>query len=169
MRAVAAAVVREPLDRMRERMLAKATLNALHHQIADHLAADPAGAGAPGNSLTVAGIEDKGGTNHLAVLEGDLKTVRGPAKVRPDRNNLAVVSTARRISHGLIAQRSESEIIQHQQIGFGELPEQCGASLHCGVARVPRRGVVGESSERRNLHGTPSARELRLSSFCRRR
>src|SRR5450432_1045432 len=47
MRPIAAAVVREPLNRMWHRGGPKAPFDALEHQIADHLTGDTAGAGMP--------------------------------------------------------------------------------------------------------------------------
>src|SRR5450755_4547120 len=49
MGAVTASVVREPLDRLRKAARSEAPLNTLEHQVADHLAADAAGACAPGH------------------------------------------------------------------------------------------------------------------------
>ena len=65
-RTIAAAVIREPLDGMRQRMFAEAPFDALHHQIADHFSADPSGACAPGDDLSIAGVEGKSGSHHLA-------------------------------------------------------------------------------------------------------
>src|ERR1700684_3899022 len=53
MRPIATAVVREPLHRMRQSAIAEASLDTLHHQIADHLPADTPGAGAPGYDLSI--------------------------------------------------------------------------------------------------------------------
>src|SRR5476649_1453934 len=49
MRPIAAAVVREPLDRMRHSSGPEALLDALEHQIADHLTGNAAGTGTPGD------------------------------------------------------------------------------------------------------------------------
>src|SRR6202044_4059132 len=50
---IAAAVVREPLDRMRQSSIAKSSFDALDHQISDHLPGNTAGAGAPGHDLPI--------------------------------------------------------------------------------------------------------------------
>ena len=85
---IAAAIVREPLDQMRQRRITKAPLDALHHQIRDHFSGDPANAGTPAHDFSIAGIECKGHANDLPVPAGDLQTVGGPAKVQPDRDDL---------------------------------------------------------------------------------
>src|SRR5580704_4583459 len=56
MRPIAAAVVREPLHRMRHGGGPKALFYALEHQIADHLTANSACAGTPSHHLSIAGI-----------------------------------------------------------------------------------------------------------------
>jgi hypothetical protein len=48
MGSIAAAVVREPLDGMRQSPITKASFDAFHHQIPDHLPGNAAGAGAHG-------------------------------------------------------------------------------------------------------------------------
>src|SRR5471030_1397312 len=74
MRPIAAAVVREPLNRMRHSSGPKALLDALEHQITDHLSGDAAGARAPSHELSIAGVERKGYSHHLAIPAGDLET-----------------------------------------------------------------------------------------------
>lgn len=76
---VAAAVVGEPLDRLRRDAVSKALLDGLEHQVSDHLAADAADAGTPGNDFPITGIQRKGDTYDLAVPTGDLEAIRGPS------------------------------------------------------------------------------------------
>src|SRR5438477_7845684 len=76
---VAAAIVREPLDWVWQAASAETSLDALEHQIPDHLPADPARAGAPGHNLSVASVQRKSHADHLTVPAGDLKPIRGPA------------------------------------------------------------------------------------------
>jgi hypothetical protein len=66
---IAAAIVREPLDRMRQSLIAEALLDTFHHQIPDHFSGDAAGAGAPGHDFSVAGIECKGDSNDLPLQQ----------------------------------------------------------------------------------------------------
>ena len=47
--AVTATVIREPFDGMRRLLIVKASLDALEHEIADHLAGDAAGRSDPGH------------------------------------------------------------------------------------------------------------------------
>src|SRR5258705_5312982 len=54
---VAAAIVREPLDGLRNALSGEAPLHALEHQITDHLPADAAGGSAPGHDLPITGIQ----------------------------------------------------------------------------------------------------------------
>src|SRR5476649_1201920 len=78
MRPIAAAVVREPLHWMRYNCGPKALLDALEHQIPDHLTGDAAGAGTPGHDLSIAGVEREGHTYYLAVPACDLEAIGGP-------------------------------------------------------------------------------------------
>ena len=110
---VTAAVIREPLHRMRGLLIVKAPLDALEHQIADHLAGDSTGSGHPGHHLAIAGIECKGDTNALFVPAGDLEAIRGPAQVRADRDDLTVVRSAWRLS-GIALQ--QEAVLRHQAI-----------------------------------------------------
>jgi hypothetical protein len=93
---IAAAIFREPLDQMRQRPITKAPLYALYHQIRNHFSGDPANVGTPAHDFPIAGIESKGHANDLPVPAGDLQSVGGPAKVRPDRYDLAFMSLATR-------------------------------------------------------------------------
>src|SRR5271165_2285433 len=70
---VAAAIVREPLHRVRQGARSEAALDALQHQITDHLPADTTGGGAPGHDLPIAGVQGEGDPDNLAVPAGDLK------------------------------------------------------------------------------------------------
>src|SRR5712672_2484018 len=72
---IAAAIVREPLDRLRNALSAEAPLHALEHQVADHLPADAASGGAPGHDLPITGIQGEGDADHLAVPARDRKSV----------------------------------------------------------------------------------------------
>jgi hypothetical protein len=76
---VGAAVVGEPLDRMRGGSAAEAPLHRFEQQIADHLAADAGGTRAPGHELPIAGVEREGHPQYLSVPAGDLEAVRSPA------------------------------------------------------------------------------------------
>ncbi len=113
MSAIAATVVREPFDRMRQSAIGKSPLNTLEHQISDHLAGDVAGRRDPRHHLPIAGIERKGDANALAVPAGDLKAVRRPTQVRTDRNDLSIVSAAWRFASVALQQRS---VLRHQSI-----------------------------------------------------
>jgi hypothetical protein len=73
----------------------EALLDALEHQIADHLTGDAAGAGTPSHDFSIAGVERKGHSHHLAVPARDLEAIGGPTQVRPDRDDLTVVDAAR--------------------------------------------------------------------------
>src|SRR5882672_3317181 len=58
--AIATAIVREPLDGLRNALGTEAPLHALEHQVADHLPADAAGGGAPGHDYPITGIQGEG-------------------------------------------------------------------------------------------------------------
>src|SRR5450631_1637139 len=109
---IAATVVREPLNGMRKAR-SKAPLNALEHQVADHLTADAAGTRTPGHHFAVAGIQREGHPHHLAIPAGDFKAVRGPAQVRPDRDDFAVMSSSRRFA-GITLQKHA--VLRHQAV-----------------------------------------------------
>ncbi len=79
---IAAAVIRESFDRMRHNTIGKSPLNALEHQISDHLAGDAAGHRNPRHHLSITGIEGEGDADALAVPAGDFEAVRGPSEVR---------------------------------------------------------------------------------------
>ena len=110
---VTAAVFRELLHRMRRLLIVKTPLDALEHQITDHLAGDAVGGRHPGHHLTIAGIECKGDTNALSVPAGDLEAVGRPAQVRADRDDLTVVRSAWRLS-GIALQ--QEAVLRHQAV-----------------------------------------------------
>src|SRR5882757_5279328 len=70
--AIAAAIVREPLDRLRNALGAEAPVHALEHQVTDHLPADAAGGSAPGHDLPITSIQGEGDAEHLTVPARDL-------------------------------------------------------------------------------------------------
>jgi hypothetical protein len=113
MRSIPAAVVREPLHRMRHSGGPKALLHALEHQIADHLTGDAAGTGTPRHDLSIAVIEREGHPHHLAVPASDLEAIGRPTQVRPDRDDLAVVYAARGLA-GIPLQ--EHPVLRHQAV-----------------------------------------------------
>jgi len=87
----------QPLDRLRRDAVSKALLNGLEHQVSDHLAADAAGAGTPGDDFSITGIQRKSDAYDLAVPTGDLEAIRGPSQIGSDRDDLAIVSTTWRL------------------------------------------------------------------------
>jgi len=111
--AVTATVIREPLHRMRGLLIVKTSLDALEHQVTDHLAGDAAGGGVPGHHLAIAGIEGKGDTNAMSVPAGDLDAIRGPSQVGSDRDDLTVVCSSRRLAGVALQQKS---VLRHQPV-----------------------------------------------------
>jgi len=67
--AVTATVIREPFDGMRGLLIVKTSLDALEHEIADHLAGDTAGGGVPGHHLAIAGIARAKATRTLCPFQ----------------------------------------------------------------------------------------------------
>ena len=96
--AVTAGVIRDPLDRVRSFLLAKESICALEHQIADHLPGDSTGGSNSGHHLAITGVVCEGDTIALTVPAGDLEAVRCPAQVRADRDDLTVVCSTWRLS-----------------------------------------------------------------------
>ncbi len=78
-------------------LIVEAPLNALEHQITDHLAGDAVGGRDPGHHLTITGVGCKGQTNVLSVPAGDLEAVGRLAQVRADRVDLTVMRSAWRV------------------------------------------------------------------------
>ena len=113
LRAITAAIVREPLQRVRCSSGAEATLQTLEHQVADHLATDTAGRCTPGHDLAVARVQREGHADHLAVPAGDLQAVRGPTQVGPDRDDLAFVGAAGRFAGVALQQQS---VLRHESV-----------------------------------------------------
>jgi hypothetical protein len=113
MRTVTAPVVREPLDGVWQRIRSEAPLDALHHQVADHFPAHAASARAPGHDFPVARIQGEGRTHDLAVPARDLEAIGCPAQVRADRDDLPVVSPARRLPGVSLQQHA---VLRHQAI-----------------------------------------------------
>jgi hypothetical protein len=110
---VTAAVIREPLHRIRCLLIIKTPLDALEHQITGHLAGDAVGGRDPGHHLTIAGVERKGHTNALSVPAGDLEAVGRAAQVRAARDDLTVVRSAWRLS-GIALQ--QAAVLRHQAV-----------------------------------------------------
>src|SRR5690606_41933306 len=83
---IAAAVVGQPLDRVRQLLDApEALLDALHQQITYVLGADPAGGGDKAHRLPVTAVQAEGHPHHLAVPAAALKAIRAPAQVALER------------------------------------------------------------------------------------
>jgi hypothetical protein len=70
--AVTAGIVREPLHAMRKSSRSEAPLDALQHQIADHLHGDAASTGVPSHDLPITGFQREGDPDDLAVPTSDL-------------------------------------------------------------------------------------------------
>jgi len=90
---VGAAVVGEHLDRLRRPAGAEAPLHRHQHHVAHVRPADPGtGYRRPGDDFAVAGIDDEGQADDLAVPAGKLQPVGTPAQVRADHHHLAVMA-----------------------------------------------------------------------------
>jgi hypothetical protein len=150
--AVTATVIREPLHRMRGLLIVKASLDALEHEIADHLAGDTAGCGVPGHHLAIASVECEGDTNALAVPAGDLEAIRGPAQVRADRDDLPVVGSSRRLSGIALQQKA---ILRHQAVNAFVVEPGKSCALTLSVKQRPdptipvRRPIIRQRSDGR--------------------
>src|SRR5947209_7082403 len=91
----------------------EAALDALDHQIADHLAGDAGGRRDPPDDLAIMAVEGKGDTHHLAVPAGELKDVRAPADVGPERHDAAVVLAGPSMAG---VARQEQPVLLHQAV-----------------------------------------------------
>jgi hypothetical protein len=87
----AAAVVGQPLHRVAGPQGAEAAFDRKQHQIAHRDAADPAGAGGPGEDLAIVGVNRERDPDRVAVPARDLEHVRSPAPVRGGGRDLAIV------------------------------------------------------------------------------
>ena len=90
---VGAAVVGEHLDRLGCPAGAEAPLYRHQHHVAHVRSADPgAGHRRPANDLPVAGVDDEGQADNLAVPAGELQPIRAPAQVGADHHHPAVMA-----------------------------------------------------------------------------
>jgi Resolvase, N terminal domain/Homeodomain-like domain len=144
MGAVTTAVIGEPLDRVRQARGAKPPLDALEHQIPDHLSADAAGARTPGHDLSIAGIQRKGHADHLTVPACDLEAVRGPAQVRPDRNDQAWgVSLVAQTGLQFDLRSAQGKLIASLMAALAEFERHLlRERVRSGIAAAQKRGVV---------------------------
>jgi hypothetical protein len=110
---IAAAVIGEPFDRMRDVLFAETPLDTRQHQISAHLAGDAAGRLDPRQHLSIADIEGEGDADALPVPASDLKAVRSPSEVRADRDDLTIVSAPWRLTGVALQQQS---VLRHQSI-----------------------------------------------------
>ena len=131
---VTAAVVREPLRRVRGLLSAKAHLDALEYQIADHLACDASGRGYPRDHFTIAGVERKGDTNALTVPAGNLEAIRRPSQVRADRDNLTVVCSTWRVTR--IALQEET-VLRHQAVNAFAVEPRKSCAFTLSIEQCP--------------------------------
>lgn len=139
MGAVTVAVIREPFDGMRGFLLAEASLNALEHQIADHLPGDSTGGRCPGHHLAITGVERKSDTNVLAVPAGDLEAVRCPSQVRTDRDDLTVVRSSRRLAGVALQQKS---VLRYQAVNAFVVPSGKSGAVTLSIERRPDPAVT---------------------------
>ncbi len=151
---------------MRGLLLAKASRDALEHEIADHLAGNAAGGGNPRHSLAITGVEYEGDTNALTVPAGDLEAVRRPAQVRADGDDLTVMGAAWRLAG--IALQQEAVLRHHRVNAFVVEPGESGA-LTLSIEQCPdptiavRRPIIRQRSDGRQdlcilrLHSEPSS------------
>ncbi len=154
--AITAAVVREPLHGMRGLLTSKPPLNALEHQISDHLAGDTTGGGDPRHDLAIAGVERKGDTNALAVPAGDLKALGRPTQVRTDRNDLTIVSAPWRLTGVALQQQS---VLRHQSIDAFVVQTSLSGLFTLSIEQRPdpsisvSRMIISQSADRsQQLH-----------------
>jgi hypothetical protein len=150
--AVTTAVIREPLHRMRGLLAVITSLDALEHQISDHLAGYSASCHNPRHDLAITGVERKGDADSLTVPAGDLEAVRGPSEVRADRDDLAVMRSPWRLAG--VAPRQES-VLRHQSVNaFMVQPgKSCALTLsieQCPDPTIPvRRPIIRQRSDGR--------------------
>jgi hypothetical protein len=149
--AIAAAVVGEPLHRMRGLLISKPSLDALKHQISAHLAGDTAGGRDPRYHLPIAGIERKDDANALAVPAGDLKAVRRPTQIRADRNDLSIVSASWRLTGVTLPQES---VLRHQSVNAFVIEPRLSGLLTLSIEQRPdpsipvSRLIISQSTDR---------------------
>ena len=134
-----AAVVGEPLDRLRRVGTSKASLSRVQHKIADHLAADAAGTGTPRHRLRIVGVQGKSDTDHFTVRAGDL-AVKGPTQVWPDRGDLSVARSTWRPTGEVLQQQSvvrhkpvDALVVQPRKPGLQTFSVQQGADTAIAV------------------------------------
>jgi hypothetical protein len=87
----AAAVVSQPLHRLRGSERAEVVLDGERHEVAHGDATDAARTGGPGEDPAVVGVDREGDPHSVAVPAGDLEHVGGPASVGGGCRDLAVV------------------------------------------------------------------------------
>jgi hypothetical protein len=135
---------------MRGLLSVKTSLDALEHQVTEHLAGDVTGRGDSGHHLPIVGIEREGGADALTVPAGDLEAILGPSEVRADRDDLAIVSTPWRL--GGVALQQESGL-RHQSVNaFVVQPgEPCALTLSIEQCPDPtitaRRPIIRQRSD----------------------
>jgi hypothetical protein len=88
---VGRAVIGQPLHGMGRPESGEPPLDAGEHEVTDHLAADAAGAGLPGNDLPVAGVDRERDAHDLAVPTADLQPIGRPALIGRQGNDAALV------------------------------------------------------------------------------
>ena len=96
--AVAAAIIRNPFDRTRGCLFAKASLDAIKHQIADNLAGNTTDSGDSGHHVAITDVECEGNSNALSVAPDNLEAVRHSSEVRADGDDLTVVRAFMRLA-----------------------------------------------------------------------
>lgn len=92
MRGVAAAVIGQPFDGVRQGIhLAEAMFDRGHHQIAHILGGYPSGRGDVAHRLPIAAVEGEGDADLFAIVAADLKAVGAPACIAGGDSNTAVM------------------------------------------------------------------------------
>src|SRR5690606_22220259 len=90
---VATAVICQPLEWLRyARRASKSILQAFHQQILDHLAVDAASGRHISHNFPITTIQTKGHADNFFVPAPDLKSIRAPAHIRLQCDDLAIMT-----------------------------------------------------------------------------
>lgn len=110
---VAGSVVREPFNRPQCFDISKPFFNACQHDALRHVGAVPTSGGGKGHHFQVTSIQRKNNAHLLAVVAGNLKSIRTPTLIRSQSGNFARVSFA-----GLLAgkPRQQKIVLPHYPV-----------------------------------------------------
>jgi len=127
-------VVRKPFDGRRGFLLAKASLDALEHEITDHLAREATGRCYPRDHSAITSVERKGDTNDRTVPARNLEAIRGPSEAESERDDLTIVGTTWRLTRVALQQEP---ILRHQAVNAFVVQPRTSCAFTLSIEQCP--------------------------------